>query len=101
MTEQEIHVIYYYRVKETKAIVRYLEKDTNIELAPSEEIIGKVDDIYTTTPKEIERYTLVGDSGNTQGWLTVEPIEVIYYYLQQTKATVQYIDKNTGEILED
>lgn len=31
--------------------------------------------------------------------MTKETIEVIYYYAQNTKATVQHIDRETGEIL--
>ena len=62
-------------------------------MAPQDERTGKIDEEYTTRPKDIDGYTYVEDSGNTQGWLTVEPTVVIYYYLQQTKATVQHIDK--------
>ena len=32
--------------------------------------------------------------------MTIEEIEVIYYYAQNTKVTVNHIDKNTGEKLE-
>ena len=100
MTEEVTHVIYYYKVKDTTLTVKYLEKGTNEVLAPQDERTGKIDEEYTTRPKDIDGYTYVEDSGNTQGWLTVEPTVVIYYYLQQTKATVQHIDKLTGEILE-
>ena len=100
MTEEVTHVIYYYRVKDTTLTIKYLEKGTNAVLAPQDERTGKIGEEYTTRPKDIDGYTYVEDSGNTQGWLTVEPTVVIYYYLQQTKATVQHIDKMTGEILE-
>ena len=101
MTEEEIHVYYYYRVKDATLIIKYLEKDTNIEIATEEKKIGKVDDKYITEPKDIENYSLVGDSGNTIGTLTIEPITVTYYYLQKTSATVQYIDKISGRILDE
>ena len=100
MTEEVTHVIYYYRVKDTTLTIKYLEKGSNAVLAPQDERTGKIGEEYTTRPKDIDGYTYVEDSGNTQGWLTVEPTVVIYYYLQQTKATVQHIDKMTGEILE-
>ncbi len=100
MTKELEEIIYYYRVKDTSLIIKYLEKDTNKELAKQERQTGKVEEDYITEAKQIEGYTLVGDSGNKAGTLTIEPITVIFYYLQNTKVTVNHIDKNTGEILE-
>ena len=100
MTEATIEVIYYYRVKDAVVNVRYLEKGTNIELADADKIDGKVDELYETSAKEIEGYQLVEHTGNEKGKFEVEPITITYYYLYKTKATVQYIDKITGQILE-
>ena len=98
MTEDVIHVVYYYRVRDAYINVRYLEKGTNIELSPDERQDGKVDEEYQTAPKTIENYTLIEHSGNESGRFEVEPLTVIYYYLQNTSARVQHIDKTTGEI---
>ena len=101
MTETTIEVIYYYRVKDAVVHVRYLEKGTDIVLADPDRIDGKVDEDYQTTPKEIDGYQLVEHTGNEKGKFEVEPLTITYYYLYKTKATVQYIDKITGEILEE
>ena len=101
MTEEVIEVTYYYAVKDSELNIYYLEKDTDIELAKPEKQTGKVGEMYRTDAKEIEGYTLVENSGNTTGQLEVEPLTVIYYYLQNTRATVQYIDITTGEILDE
>ena len=101
MTEATIEVIYYYRVKDAVVHVRYLEKGTDIVLADPDRIDGKVDEDYQTTPKEIDGYQLVEYTGNEKGKFEVEPLTITYYYLYKTKATVQYIDKITGEILEE
>ena len=108
MTEETIEVIYYYRVKDTKLIVKYIDKSTGDFMYKADgtqetEIvaIGKVGSEYSTNAKEYEGYTLVETTDNTSGILTIEPIEVIYYYLPQTRATVQYIDKITGNILDE
>ncbi len=101
MTEEVIEVTYYYAVKDAELNIYYLEKDTDIELAKPEKQTGKVGEMYRTDAKEIEGYTLVENSGNTTGQLEVEPLTVIYYYLQNTRATVQYIDITTGEILDE
>ena len=101
MTEATIEVIYYYRVKDAVVHVRYLEKGTDIVLADPDRIDGKVDEEYQTTPKEIDGYQLVEHTGNEKGKFEIEPLTITYYYLYKTKATVQYIDKITGEILEE
>ncbi len=44
---------------------------------------------------------LVGKTENTEGIMTKDEIEVIYYYAQKTKVIVQHIDKETGEILKE
>ena len=100
MTETTIEVIYYYRVKDAVVHVRYLEKGTNKVLADPDRIDGKVDEDYQTMPKEIDGYQLVEHTGNENGKFEVEPLTITYYYLYKTKATVQYIDKITGQILE-
>ena len=100
MTEDTIEVIYYYRVKDAVVNVRYLEKGTEKQLSTPETKNGKVDEDYETTAKNIDGYQLVEVDGNQAGKFTIEPITVTYYYLYKTKATVQYIDKITGKILE-
>ena len=101
MTEETIEVVYYYRVKETVVNIRYLEKGTNKVLANPDRLVGKDDDDYQTKAKEIEGYKLVEHTGNENGKFGVEPITITYYYLYKAKATVQYIDKITGKILEE
>ena len=100
MTEATIEVIYYYRVKDAVVHVRYLEKGTDKVLADPDRLDGKVDDDYQTSAKGIDGYQLVEHTGNEKGKFEVEPLTITYYYLYKTKATVQYIDKITGQILE-
>ena len=109
MTKDEIEVIYYY-AQNTKVIVKYLEKDNTPEdntdnkvltEEPQYEIEGYEGKEYKTEQKEIKGYEFVESTENTEGKMTKEPIEVIYYYLQKTKAKVQHIDRETGEILKE
>ena len=100
MNVEKIEVIYYYKVKTSTVKIKYIDLDNNNEIANQETISGKVDTNYETTSKEIDNYQLVKDSKNTTGKYTVEPIEVIYYYLPKTKVIVNYIDKNYNNILE-
>ena len=107
MTKDPIEVIYYY-AQNTKVVVKYLEKDDtpgdntdNKVLAAAETIEGYEGKDYETEQKDINNYTFVESTNNTEGTMTKDIIEVIYYYLQNTKATVQHIDRETGEILKE
>ena len=97
--EEEQTFTYYYAVT-SNVIIRYLEKDTDIELLPEEEIIGYEGKAYTTAIKNIDNYTFVESKGNTQGTMSKKTIEIVYYYLQNTSARVNYIDRETGVILD-
>ena len=95
MTKDPIEVIYYY-APNTNVIVKYLEKDDtpnnnadNKVLAAEETINGYVGKEYKTEQKKISNYTFVESTNNTEGIMTKDVIEVIYYYAQNTKATVQ------------
>ena len=107
MTREEKVVAYYY-AQNTNVVVKYLEKDNTKDnnednKVLSDEIIisGYEGKDYETEQKEIENYTFVEDTGNTSGKMTKEQIEVIYYYAQNTKAKVEHIDRETGEILKE
>ena len=115
--EKPQEVIYYYRLKPAKVLINYLEKDedtddsNNLVLTAQEQITGHVDDVYNTDTdhrketieKDGKKYTLVSDSGNKTGNMTLQDITVTYYYLQNTKATVRYVERNpeTHEIVKD
>ena len=107
MTKDPIEVIYYY-AQNTKVIVKYLEKDetpednTDNQVLANEVTIDGYEGLeYETEQKDIENYTFVESTNNTEGTMTNDVIEVIYYYAQNTKATVQHIDRETGEILKE
>ena len=106
MTKEEIEVYYYY-AQNTKVTVKYVEQDKtpdnnhdNIVL-DTVVIEGYEGKAYETEQKEIIGYTFVEASDNTKGTMTKEEIEVYYYYAQNTSIKVQYIDKTTGEVLEE
>ena len=115
--EKPQEVIYYYRLKPAKVLINYLEKDNdtdnsnNVVLSSQEQITGYVDNSYNTDTdhrketieKDGKTYTLVSDSGNKTGNMTLQDITVTYYYLQNTKATVRYVERDpeTHETVKD
>ncbi len=89
MTEEPIEIIYYYEKIPSKITVKYVDIDTQEEIKYKEEneeknygyeINGYVGDQYETEQKEILIYEFVKSTENTEGTMTEEPIEIIYYY---------------------
>ena len=101
MTEDTIHVIYRYTLKNGRVIARYVDKLTGEEIAPREEVTGKYDDEYEVHSKEIEHYKLIEHTGNESGIINSDEYEVTYYYLHEAKAKVQYVDLTTGRVMEE
>lgn len=93
-------IILYYKKKIGSVTVKYIDKNTGVEIAKRENKNDKVDLDYNTTKKEISGYTFIEDTNNTTGKYTVNPINVIYYYKKNTKVTVNYIDKITDNLLD-
>ena len=67
MTDSTIDIIYYYRVKDAILTIKYLEKNTDLELAAEEVQHGKVEENYRTDEKQIDGYVLVEHVGDTEG----------------------------------
>ena len=66
--------------KDAKIIVKYLEINTNIEIAPKEVIEGKEGDTYKTEEKILEKYSFLKIEGTSEGTMEKGEKEVIYYY---------------------
>jgi len=79
--------------------VRYIDKYTS-DILSSYTIENYENTNYTTSPKNIEGYTLVQDSENTSGVIENDDIEVNYYYALNNSVEVNYIDNATKEILD-
>ena len=102
---EEQVITYYYRKKPAKVVVKYVDVDTEEELIEGEEIVGKIDDEYTTIDKidkinenRDNKYVLVKTTENTSGKMDEETIEVIYYYKKiEAQVIVKHIDEDTGE----
>ena len=93
-------IILYYIKKTGTVITRYIDINKNIEIEQEEQLTGKVDSDYTTTKKNISDYTFVEDSNNTTGKFMEDTISVYYYYGQNAKVVVKYVDEITGEEIE-
>ena len=106
---EEQTITYYYQKRATNVIVKYVDIDTEEELANGEELVGKVDDEYSTIDKVEEinensknKYVLVKTTENTEGNMTLDTIEVIYYYKKvEAQVIVKHVDETTGEEIAD
>ena len=99
--KKELTIVNYYYVKKTKVTAKYIDKNSNKEIADREEINGHEKDPYTTETKDIENYVLVEEPANKSGTMAKEPIEVIYYYVQISAGVIEkHIDEFTNEVLD-
>ena len=95
-SEEENILNIYYKMPESYTItVKYVDYDTGEEIAESEEITGTEGTEYTTEQKEIDGYTYASDTGNTEGTIETEDIEVTYYYIQEVETTTEAKTDNT------
>lgn len=97
INDQEIIFNYDYQSASIKA--KYVEIDTDKELAKEEVINGKVNDSYKTVAKDILGYELVKVEGNEEGTLDLENPTIIYYYKAvYGKVTIKYVDEDDKEL---
>ena len=99
MTVEKITVTYEYR-KLSDVTVKYVDENTGKEIPEVDNVVTtyKEGDAYTTEKKNIEGYEYTRDSGNTEGEVGRENIEVVYYYKKIAGGVeVKYIDQVTGE----
>ena len=81
ITKEETEVIYYYeRIPSGTITVKYVDIETEEEIADKVEIKGFIGEEYKTEEKEILYYMVVNSTENTEGKLTEENNTVIYYY---------------------
>ena len=83
-----------------QVIVKYVDIETNEEIAPGGQKEDKVGTTYGTIQKDIEHYEFVKVTGNTTGKITEGLTEVIYYYkkIPKGKVVVKYVDEEGNEI---
>ena len=84
-------------------IVKYVDRNTGVEIAESYELQGLAGDRYSTEQKEIYGYTFVESTNNTTGNMIEGTIEVIYYY-ERTNAggvIVHYVDEEGNKLVDD
>ncbi|MFC0234143.1 MucBP domain-containing protein [Vagococcus entomophilus] len=93
------HVIYKFNKKMApgKIKVRYLNSQTNKEIADSDTLTGKYDETYTSQPKIIKDYHLTKIPENSSGTFGEKAAEVVYLYEPNVGGTVElnYISKET------
>ena len=102
MTQDQIVVNYYYRLKDTSVLVHHYKEGTTDKLSGDVTITGQVDDSYTTTAAtDIPGYyELAAEPANKAGTMTVDQIVVTYYYrLKSYPYVVNYLEKDTNQVL--
>ena len=90
-------LVYYYAVTDSSIKVKYVDKDTNEEIAEEETIPGIIGEEYTVEIKDIDGYTYVERDGELTGTYETEEKTIILYYKQAAKVIVKHIARNVEE----
>ena len=83
----------------TVKYVDYYNKNTTI--AADTTISGNVEDLYNTTPKTVDGWTLFVIPDNKDGQHAIEPITVTYEYKKNTQVNVKHLDYYTHSNVAD
>ena len=97
MSGQAVDVVYWY-AKNSKLITKYIDMNSNEEIATSKILEGYEGKEYTTEKLNINNYQLIKVE-DEQGKMTREDKTVIYYYKKNVVIQIQYIDKSNNNIL--
>ncbi len=95
---EDIEVVYYYK-KNTSVTIKYIDINTNEEIADEVKKIGVQGTFYDSIEKQIEDYKFVRVDGEVFGSMQAEPITITYKYVKQANVYVDYIDEITGNKL--
>lgn len=99
MTEEVQTVNYYYVHVSGGVIEKHVDKITG-DILYNTTHVGNEGTEYTTDAKKFEGYKLVGEiPENASGTMTIDVIEVTYYYVKEITVDVLYIDDVTGKTL--
>lgn len=100
---EDVTVTHYY-AKDSRVIVKYLDKNNNnIALGEEETIIGYEGKTYVTNKLETIPTNYVyrdENTGNTTGNMAAGTTEVVYYYVKRVPVTIKYVDKATQDVLD-
>ncbi len=99
--EDEDIIKIYYEKKDSTIVVKYVDKDGE-ELQEETTISGKVLDKFDldTINDKIEGYEIISKTKDGEIEFVEEETEVVFTYLKKTKVIVNYIDKETEEVME-
>ena len=97
---ESLQTVNYYYAKNTTVVAKYVDEVTNEEIAEKATINGKSGDTYKTDKKTIKDYDFTKVEGNVSGTMKGETINITYYYRHKSNVTVNYIDKDTGKIID-
>ena len=95
--QSEQTTVTYYYIKQSNVYVQYIDEISGVVLEEESPITYNEKQSYETSSKDIEGYTLTGNTENTSGVIERENVFVKYYYKKNTSVVVKYIDMVTQE----
>ena len=99
--QERLQTFYYWYKSKYNLTVDHLDVFSNEKIAEPDKSKVTEDEQYSTNKKDVTGYTLVEVPANASGTMPHQDVNVKYYYkYTDAKATINYIDKTTGQVME-
>ena len=103
LTEEVQEVIFYYQLKETSVIIRYVTEINGdyVDLIKSESYTDRIGNVFEATAKNIPNYNLISEKVQVIELLPEKNIIIFVYELKDSKVIVRHYEEGTTNKIAD
>lgn len=103
LTDEVQEVIFYYQLKETSVIIRYVTEINGdyVDLIKSESYTDRIGNVFEATAKNIPNYNLISEKVQVIELLPEKNIIIFVYELKDSKVIVRHYEEGTTNKIAD
>ena len=103
LTDEVQEVIFYYQLKETSVIIRYVTEINGdyVDLIKSESYTDRIGNVFEATAKNIPNYNLISEKVQVIELLPEKNIFIFVYELKDSKVIVRHYEEGTTNKIAD
>lgn len=103
LTDEVQEVIFYYQLKQTSVIIRYVTEINGdyVDLIKSESFTDRIGNVFEATAKDIPNYNLISEKVQVIELLPEKKIIIFVYELKDSKVIVRHYEEGTTNKIAD
>lgn len=103
LTDEVQEVIFYYQLKQTSVIIRYVTEINGdyVDLIKSESFTDRIGNVFEATAKDIPNYNLISEKVQVIELLPEKNIIIFVYELKDSKVIVHHYEEGTTNKIAD